>query len=193
MPISKMKIKPGVVFFTSPLCSLPAVWIIGLGVILRGNPPACSVHLPHVPVMHLRCVVFVLFFFNWRLISFILLGTHLPRPQTPRSLCGYMINVDLITHTRQQQQDTRYRYLTVRTGLSQPPPPLCQCGFTRLCQINVAPVSVLGLGTRLGPWCAGGSMMPLKFQPAFVDSKPRRLGYFAHTELTLAVRWCCVT
>jgi hypothetical protein len=42
---------------------------------------------------------------------------------------------------------------------------------------------------RLDSWCAGGGgMMPLKFLPVFLDSKPRRLGSFAHTELTLAVR-----
>jgi hypothetical protein len=97
-----------------------------------------------------------------------------------------MINVDL--NYAHKTATTRYRYLTVRTGVLRPQPPLCQCGITRSRQINVAPVSVLGFGTRLGSWCAGGSMMPLKFQPAFVDSKPRRLGSFAHTELTLAVR-----
>ena len=97
-----------------------------------------------------------------------------------------IINVDL--NYAHKTATAGYRYLTARTGVMRPQPPLCQCGITRSRQINVAPVSVLGMGTRLGSWCAGGSMMPLKFQPVFVDSKPRRLGSFAHTELTLAVR-----
>ena len=54
-----------------------------------------------------------------------------------------MINVDL--NYAHKTATAGYRYLTVRTGVMRPQPPLCQCGITRSRQINVAPVSVLGL------------------------------------------------